>query len=63
MEGGELVGGGVKCVVVRIAHAWHEVPVLSTADRQRGAGSDDVQPPLRIEHIMTSPRRAGSPAG
>ena len=45
--------GGVERVVVREADARDDVPVLArpARDLQRAARRDDVQPPLRVEHV------------
>ena len=59
VEGGELRVGGVEGVGVGIADARHDVPVVAgpARQRQRRARRDDVQPPLRVEHVAE--RRAG----
>ena len=53
MEAGELGVGRVEGVVVGIADARHDVPVVPgpARQRQRRARRGDVQPPLRVEHV------------
>ncbi len=50
---GELAVGGVEGVVVGVADARHDVPVVAGPARelQRRPRGDDVQPPLRVEHV------------
>src|SRR5206468_171027 len=52
VESGEQPVGGVERLGVRVADAGNDVPVVArAAQRQRRAGSNDVQPPAWVEVI------------